>query len=64
MLSEQDEKDFRQWQRTRNQTALDFAFNEVELLLDSTRDYTVTMPARTFRTLANALLLLRKEVCK
>ena len=64
MLSEQDEKDFRQWQRSKHQTALDHAFDELDLLLGGTRDYTITMPARAFRVLANALILLKREVVK
>ena len=64
MLSEQDEKEFRQWQHTKHQTALDHAFNEIEDLLAATRDYTITMPARAFKTLAKALVLLKHEVTK
>lgn len=64
MLNEDDLKDFRQWQRTKHQTALEHAFHEIDDLLSGTRDYTVTMPAKAFRTLANALVLLKKEVMK
>ena len=64
MLSEQDEKEFRQWQRTKHQTALDHAFAEIDDLLMATRDYTITMPARAFKALAKALVLLKHEVMK
>lgn len=64
MIEESELAEFKEWKRTKNQTQLDAAFYELTDLMNGMGGYNITMPSRAFRVLSNALILLKKEVCK
>lgn len=63
-MNEDELKEFRLWQRSRHETALDHAFAELEELVYEMKGYNITMPVRAFKILSNAVLLLKKEIDK
>jgi len=61
-MTEEEMKEFRIWQRSRQQTALEQAFGELEDLYLDMRGYNITMPTQAFKTVVKALMLLKKEI--
>ncbi len=64
MIDANELAEFKEWKRTKHQTKLDAAFYDLNDLINSMSGYNISMPSRAFKTLANALLLLKEEVCK
>ena len=64
MIEESELAEFKEWKRTKHQTKLDAAFYELNDLVSGMSGYNISMPSRAFKTLANALILLKEEIVK
>ncbi len=65
-MSESEMNDFNEWKRTKNKSALDEAFFRLEQTLEhpERRQFNTLMPSMAYRTLAEAILALKKELIK
>ena len=64
MIDDPDYREFVEWKRARNKSALDEAFYLLEQTLDhpDKRQFNCVMPSLAYRTLANAIIALKKEL--
>lgn len=61
-MTEEEQKEFNDWKRSRAQSEIDSAFFDLEELYGDLRGYNFAMPPRAFKTVVKALLLLRREM--
>ena len=67
LLTEEDELDqFRAWKRAQNSSKLEEVFFQLEqsLLNPHERKFSTVMPSQAYRLLAEAIIVLKKEVLK
>lgn len=65
-LDESELAEFHAWKKAKNKSELDEAFEQLELTLSNPagRQFNALMPSLAYRTLANAIIALKNEVCK
>jgi len=63
-MTEEEQKEFLEWKRAKNRGELDQAFYELENTLahPSGRQFNCVMPSLAYRTLANAIIALKREL--
>lgn len=64
MIDDSEYKEFLEWKKAKNKSTLDEAFYELEKTLEipEKRQFNCVMPSLAYRTLANAIIALKKEL--
>ena len=64
MIDDVEMKEFLQWKRAKNKSELEEAFHQLEMTLSNPggRQFNAIMPSLAYRTLANAIMALKKEL--
>jgi hypothetical protein len=64
MIDEAEIKEFLQWKKAKNKNELEEAFHQLEMTLEKpgSRQFNAVMPSLAYRTLANAIIALKKEL--
>lgn len=65
-MNDEDYQEFLEWKRMKNKNELEIAFHELEKTLThpASRQFNCIMPSLAYRTLANAIIALKKELLK
>ena len=63
-MTDAELKEFEEWKRAKNKSALDEAFFRLEQTLEhpERRQFNTLMPSMAYRTLAEAILALKREL--
>jgi len=63
-MTESELKEFEEWKRSKNKTAFEEAFFRLEQTLEhpERRQFNTLMPSMAYRTLAEAIVALKKEL--
>lgn len=61
-----DQKEFEEWKRMKNKSAFEEAFFRLEQTLEhpDKRQFNTLMPSMAYRTLAEAIVALKRELIK
>jgi len=61
-MTDEELAEFRAWKRAKNKDELEEAFHVLERSMDGPRGFNCIMPSLAYRTLATALMVLKRRL--